>query len=510
MSHKKTQKSTAYKDKSTLAQKLQRMISVAFALIIVVIIVATYEGLDIVYLAYAAIDSFFASYEVEDAFALNSDEFFTALDDIEREHAISIEIYSSDGRFVYSSSSKEPMSSPPYNQNSVAIADSEKKNYTVIEDLGEFADNSFNLSQDITQTGKKTDYLVGTWKTENGITIKIFKVKTSVDTTAKIAVAFISFITVAVVLMALIGLRVWLKRVTKPLGEMSEITKNMSALDFSQKCKPNDVREIAILADSINEMSDSLETSLMDLQLKNKKLQDDIEQEKTIDHLRQVFISGVSHELKTPIAIIQGYAEGLKVFLETDPATAEKYCDTIISETDRMNNLVMKLLDIIKYQSGEYKVLYENFSIYELVESWFERNHEILKEKNISAKNEIAGDMICTGDSFILSTVVNNYLSNAVSHVSGDMIITASAMEIDGDKYRISIFNTGEPIAPKDIDQIWNSFYRADKSMSRAQGRFGLGLAIVASIQELHGQKYGVNNHENGVEFWFDVKKYKE
>ncbi len=511
MSKKKEIKNNQHKEQRTLSQKLQRMIAVVFALLIAVIVLATYEGLDIVYLAYAAIDSFFASYEIEDAYTENNgDSFFYEIDTIEREHAITIEIYSPENGFVYSSSYKGEMSSPPYNSNSILLSPSEKKNYEVVEDLGSFENNSFNLMQDITQTGKRTDYLVGSWKAESGITIKIFKVKSTVDTTAKIAVTFVSFVTVAVALLAMFVISAQLKRITKPLGEMSEITKNMSNLDFSQKCEATNVREISVLADSINEMSDSLETSLHDLQQKNKKLQDDIEQEKTIDQLRQVFISGVSHELKTPIAIIQGYAEGLKFFLDSDPATAEKYCDTIISETDRMNRLVMKLLDIIKYQSGEYQPLYEKFKIFEIVESWFDRNSEILKEKGVVAQNKIDRNMICSGDSFILSTVVNNYMSNAVSHVGGDMIIEATAKEIDSERYRISIFNTGEQIAPKDIDQIWKSFYRADKAMSRAQGRFGLGLAIVASIQQLHGQEYGVLNRENGVEFWFDVKKYKE
>ena len=236
------------------------------------------------------------------------------------------------------------------------------------------------------------------------------------------------------------------------------------------------------------------------IQEKNRKLQDDIEQEKTIDNLRKVFISGVSHELKTPIAIIQGYAEGLEVFLETDPEAAKKYCATIISETNRMNSLVMKLLEIIKY---------EHFNLKETADSWFERNAELLKEKGITAVNEIDDSFIAYGDTFIIPTVVNNYISNAVSHVDGKMIIRVDAKEISGDRYRVSVFNTGEQIAPKDIDHIWDSFYRADKAMSRSQGRFGLGLAIVAAIQNLHGQAYGVVNHNDGVEFWFDVKKYE-
>ena len=501
-------KKKADKNKKTLSQALTGMVSFICCLIIAVIVFVTYEGLDFVYLAYAAIESFFASYEIEDACTNKNIDFFEEMDYYENEFSISVELYTTDGRLVYSSGYKGEMSAPPYNSSSISIPDSEQKNYEIVQNLGAFNNNSFNLSKD-TRSSRNSVYLVGEWKTESGIIIKIFRIKSTVDTNAKIAVAFVSFVTVSVVLGALLVLIKIIRRITKPLGEMSEITKNMSSLDFSQKCKQNNIAEISDLSDSINEMSESLENALHDLQQKNKKLQDDIEQEKTIDRLRQVFISGVSHELKTPIAIIQGYSEGLKVFLESDPETAMKYCDTIISETERMNDLVMKLLDIIKYESGEYKILYEDFCIYELIENWFERNAEIIKEKGITAINEIDENIFCSGDRFILSTVVNNYLSNAVSHVEHAMIIRASAAEIENDRYRISIFNTGKPIAAKDIDHIWSSFYRADKAMSRAQGRFGLGLAIVAAIQKLHGEEYGVKNHKNGVEFWFDVKKKK-
>lgn len=501
-------KENTKKHKQTLNQKLSGIISTVLVLIIAAIVIATYQGLDFVYLAYAAIDCFFASYEVEDAYNDRENDFFTALDAIEREHAITIEIYSASGDFVYVSSFKGEMSYPPYGKHPLVVPSVEKKAFEIIEDLGSFENNSFNLSRDMNGS-RNTVYLVGSWVMDNGCTVKIHKIKSNVDTNAKIAVTFISFVTFTIVLIAIFVLSFFIKRITTPLTEMSQITKNMSTLDFSQKCEPNDVAEISLLADSINEMSDSLKTALIDLQQKNQKLQDDIEQEKTIDQLRQVFISGVSHELKTPIAIIQGYSEGMKMFLESDdPEMAMKYCDTIIGETERMNNLVIKLLDIIKYQSGEYKLFYEQFNIREVIESWFERGSELLREKGIKPINDVPDNMICFGDRFILSTVVNNYMSNAVSHVSGDMIIWASAKEIPDGRYRISIFNTGTPIAAKDIDQIWNSFYRADKAMSRAQGRFGLGLAIVAAIQDLHEQDYGVINHENGVEFWFDVKKF--
>ena len=171
-----------------------------------------------------------------------------------------------------------------------------------------------------------------------------------------------------------------------------------------------------------------------------------------------------------------------------------------------MNDLTMKLLDITKYESGAYQLMYGNFNLKELIGEWFDRNSKILSDKGISAINDINENYIARGDSFILSTVVNNYLSNAASHVGGKNIISASAEDF-GNRYRIYIYNTGENIAEKDIDKIWNSFYRADKSLSRSQGRFGLGLAIVAAIQKLHGHDYGVENMPDGVRFWFDVSK---
>lgn len=506
---KKKKRLKKQKNKATLSQKLLRMISVILLLAMVTIILATYKGLDVIYLAYSAIKMFYGEREITAAYEDGGSEFFLAMDNIEREYEVNVEIYAQDGKFVYASSYKGEMSEPPYNGDVIELPESEKKNYEETMDLGETNDNMFKLFRD-TESGKNSEYLVGTWKTEAGIELKIFKLKSVVDTNAQIAFTFISAVTIILLSAALIVVAIFVRHITKPLNEMSRVTHNMSKLDFSKKCAPNNVAEISLLSDSINEMSDSLETALVDLRQKNKKLQDDIEQEKTIDQLRQVFIAGISHELKTPIAIIQGYSEGLKLFLESDPEMAAKYCDTIIEETNRMNSLVMQLLDIIKYESGEYKLLYADFNLYDTVQDWIDRNSEILKEKGITAVNEIGRDFTAFGDSFILSSVVNNYMSNAVSHVSGDMRICVSAAETEKGNYRVSIFNTGTPIAAKDIDQIWNSFYRADKAMSRSQGHFGLGLAIVAAIQKLHEQEYGVLNHEDGVEFWFDVKKFDQ
>ena len=183
-------------------------------------------------------------------------------------------------------------------------------------------------------------------------------------------------------------------------------------------------------------------------------------------------------------------------------AMADSYCDTVMEEATRMNTMILKLLEITKYDSGAYEPVREDFDVRTLVQNWFDRNASILEDRgvrNLILTNAAGG--VNESDS-----VVNNYLSNALSHVEGEMRIEADCEEVDG-KHRIYVFNTGKEIQKKDIDNIWTSFYRADKSLSRSQGRFGLGLAIVASIQKLHNEKYGVENVKDGVRFWFDVKK---
>ena len=130
----------------------------------------------------------------------------------------------------------------------------------------------------------------------------------------------------------------------------------------------------------------------------------------------------------------------------------------------------------------------------------------LFQEKSISLITDISTNLYAEGDPALLRIVLNNYLSNAVSHADFEREIKVSATECK-DVYTVTVFNTGNLIDESDIDNLWQSFYRADKSHSRAEGRFGLGLSIVASIQELHKQSYSVRNVDNGVEFSFTVKK---
>ena len=494
--------------KTPISRRLYAIIAGILLFVMMGIITLTYQGLDKILLIHGAIQTVLASREINTIMVNGSDDFLAAMDSVEQNYMITVELRDRTGRLVYTTDYSGDMSFPPYTENPVELPPGHVREYTELTNLGESKGLSFKTVS--SESGGRTfEYIRLGIDADDGGKITIYKLRSDADSSVRLVVAFVSTITVFFAFFALLLMVLFIRRTTKPLAEMSHVTQKMSQLDFSQKCDDSNIEEISLLSRSINEMSDSLETALSDLQEKNEKLQRDYEQEKTIEQLREVFISGMSHELKTPIAIIQGYAEGLGMFIEDgDLETAGEYADTIVVEADRMNTLVMKLLEISRYSSGAYSPVFTSVDIHAVVGEWFERNAKTLEDKGITAVNDIPEGTVISGDSTLVATIVNNYMSNAVSHTEGEKKIIASAEKTDQGKIRIGIFNTGKPIADKDIEKIWDSFYRADKSLSRSQGRFGLGLSIVAAIQKMHEEDYGVENHPDGVEFWFEEKIY--
>ncbi len=492
------------KRQKTITARLMSSIALIF-LIAVSIISLAYSSLpNWVYYLNPAVRLYFAMDEINNAYG--TDEFLAVLKDVEKGYDSNIEIYSSDGRFIYSSLDHD-IDSLPSNLSDATTVDS-KYELTYKTTEGEISAGDKGFLIKVYDSGNiDVDFLVCYFHFDGGERIEVCMQVSQVISTTKVDFIVAFCFLMGALFIGFVTLAFYLRRFSKPIDNMCEITERMAKLDFSRKCPPTKLIEMTQLSESINVLSDNLDKALGDLEKKNRKLQQDIENEKTIDNLRQTFISGISHELKTPIAIIQGYAEGAKMFFEAgNPETAGEYCDIIANESVRMNNMVMKLLEITKYDSGAYEPVREDFSLREMVDEWCERNEVVFAEKKISALNFVDESFIGNGDVIILASVLNNYLSNAISHIDGQRRIVCRAEDM-GDKYRLFVYNTGEHISSKDIDKIWTSFYRADKSLSRSQGRFGLGLAIVASIQKLHGEKYGVSNVENGVEFWFDIKK---
>ncbi len=428
-------------------------------------------------------------------------DFLQGLSDLENKYSISLEIYDANDHLVYSSDSNPDHYGEDTDQSLI-------RHYELIASSDIGVNRHFEIQRDLASSFQM-EYIVYVSTLENNYTVKAYKMKSPVDEGVQMAIQTVAFTAIGIIFISAIIIRLFSVRFTNPLKEISAVTQKMAQLDFSKRCPPSRTKEIAVLSNSVNVMSESLQATLEDLREKNKKLQDDYEKEKTLEHLRFDFITGASHELKTPIAIIQGYAEGLTYFVDSDPETAKQYAETIVGETKRMNDLVLRLLEIIRYDSGDYIINRAVFDVHDLVQEWFTREENILAEKQIRYMNTIPQGLMGSGDAMLLGVAVSNYLSNGVSHIGGERLLKTWCTDT-GTAYRISVFNTGDPIADKDIDKIWSSFYRADKSMSRKEGRFGLGLAAVSSIQHLHGQAFGVENMEGGVRFWFDIEKASE
>lgn len=487
-----------------ITARLMSSIVLIFFISVSIISVAYYSLPDWVYYLNPAVRLYFAVDEIESAYGLSN--FTDVLKDVEKGYDSNIEIYDKNGRFIYSSLDQDSSRLPLDISKADTVDSKYKLTYKTSQGAVSTGDKGFLIK--VYDSGNiDVDFLVCYFHFSGGERIEVCMQVSQVMSTTKIdfIVAFVFLI--SALFIGFIILIFYLRRFSKPIDNMCVITDRMSCLDFSQKLPPTKLTEMTQLSENINTLSDVLDKALNDLSEKNEKLKQDIENERTIDNLRQIFVSGISHELKTPIAIIQGYAEGAKMFFEAgNTEAALEYCDIIANESVRMNNMVMRLLEITKYDSGAYEPQRENFSLKELVDEWYVRNSAILSEKEITAENAVEEEFTGNGDTIILASVLNNYLSNAVSHIAGAKKIVCRAEDM-GESYRLYVFNTGENIEEKHLDKIWNSFYRVDKAMSRSQGRFGLGLAIVASIQRLHGEAYGVENRENGVEFWFDIKK---
>ncbi len=332
-------------------------------------------------------------------------------------------------------------------------------------------------------------------------------IRTSVESmqdSVRIANRFLLYAGILVLCVASGAMLVLSGRIVRPIRQLSEIAGRMSGLDFSTKYEVRTNDEIGELGESINHISEKLEETICDLKSANNRLQSDIEEKVQADEIRKEFLANVTHELKTPIALISGYAEGLKDCINDDPESREFYCDVIMDEAGKMNSMVKKLLTLNQIEFGNQVVELKRFDICEVIRSVLNSSEVLIKNKGAKLLVNAVGPMNVWADEYMVEEVFTNYLTNALNHCDNEMIVDVKA-EKKENSVRISVFNTGKPIPEEDIDKIWIKFYKVDKARTREYGGSGIGLSIVKAIMEAHNKPYGVLNHANGVEFWFEL-----
>lgn len=355
-----------------------------------------------------------------------------------------------------------------------------------------------------TDSRLKSDYLVLWGNLQNGNMVLMRTAVESIKESVEIANRFLAYVGITAVVLCAVIIYIVTRRITNPILQLADISKRMTNLDFDAKFHSEGKNEIDLLGEHMNQLSAALEQTISELKSANNELKIDIEKKTEIDEMRKEFISNVSHELKTPIALIQGYAEGLQECINDDADSREFYCEVIMDEADKMNQLVKNLLTLNQLESGGDQVVFERFDLMEVLRGVINATVILREQSNVSLEVKGTGPFYVWADEFKTEQVLTNYISNAIHYASGEKRIEISV--ISGEEVtRVEVFNTGEHIPETELAHIWDKFYKVDKARTREYGGNGIGLSIVKAIMDSFHRECGVSNEAQGVKFWFEL-----
>lgn len=406
----------------------------------------------------------------------------------------------------------------------VLIFDSvHEKIYTTISDESQMMESLNEMLKSVREASDKIQYMPGKYVIKlhhdtlinadyydligtlnNGYTIILRSPIARVESTMHVVNTVFIYIAVGLIIFGSVFILIFSNIFSAPLKRLSHAARRMTQLDFDVKVPVLTKDEIGELGTYMNEMSRKLEYTISELKAANIELERDIEKKKQIDEMRKEFLSHVSHELKTPIALIQGYAEGLKDNLFDDQESKEFYADVIIDEAHKMNSLVKKLLTLNEIEFGDNPLKIERFELVNFIQDIIDASRILIDDAGAKVIFEEEGPVYVWADEYMIEEVFTNYLTNAVHYVSQNGTIRVWFEHI-GTDVRICVYNSGNQIAEEDIDKLFIKFYKADKARTREYGGNGIGLSIVAATMEAHGKQYGVYNVEDGVVFYFDL-----
>lgn len=362
----------------------------------------------------------------------------------------------------------------------------------------------------VKENDTKINYIIVSAYLDNGYKLYMRTPTADLQESARISNNVLIVIGSAVIIISGIIASFISRKFAAPILELNSIAQRMSNLDFSQKYQVNDTDdEMNNLGKSINIMSEKLENTIKQLTVNNSELEKDIERKSKIDEMRKQFISDVSHELKTPIALIQGYAEGLVENVNVDDESREFYANVILDEANKMDRLVKQLLELMKLEYGKRDFNNESFDIVALINEVIKKCNVMVVENNIKIYFNCKNVIMAYADIFYVEQILMNYITNAIRYskeVNGERKIEINIyLDTEKNKIRVSIFNSGDNIEEKELQRIWGRFYKVDSSRNREKGGTGIGLAFVKAIMNNYQNEYGAVNKENGVEFFFEL-----
>lgn len=438
-----------------------------------------------------------AAYEEYD---LTSDRYLKVFRNICASGNFSILVLNEDSTEWVSSSSLEDFS---YQINTLKYNSLDKNNLEIL-----LSKKNYAIVKQV-DSRSQVEYLILSGIFEDGAYIYMRTPLEGIRDSVEITTRFLQMIEIGTLIVAVIVILFVARSITRPVHKLTKISKQMKELDFEVKYEKDlfSPREVDELGNNMNEMSLALEHSILELKAANLSLRKDIEKKEQIDNMRKEFLSNVSHELKTPLALIQGYSEGLKEGV-VDEGDRDYYCDVIIDETQKMNAMVRKLLSLNQLEFGNELLEIVRFDLSEMIRGKIRSLEYLMKDKDLQIEFEEASCYV-VADEYMIEEVLTNYLTNAMNHVDEQRRIKISYLFENG-IVRICVYNSGKTIPEDELQRIWEKFYKVDKARTREYGGNGIGLSIVQAIMERHGQKYGVNNRGEGVEFWFELECAKK
>ena len=346
--------------------------------------------------------------------------------------------------------------------------------------------NKYTISK-IKDTQNGLTYVLLSATLDNGYLLYIRIPINSIQESVKISNNFLYLMAGFAILIAAVIVSYVSRKFTEPILELNAIAKKMANLDFSHKYRITDADdEINNLGKSINMMSDKLERTIKQLRSTNIELEKDIEEKSKIDEMRKSFISDVSHELKTPITSIMGYADTL-LEGEYDKETQNKFLNVIATEARRMARLVTDLLTLSRYDSNKKRAQKESFDLGELVKKCQDKLGIEIKKKNHKVNCFVTADVPPVyADKYDIERVVLNILTNSIKYTPDGGEIKIYVGFVYNDAY-IKVFDNGIGIPEEDLSRIFERFYRVDKARTREMGGTGLGLSIAKEILDKNG-----------------------
>ena len=389
---------------------------------------------------------------------------------------------------------------------------SELESESLEEGINEIYNFCIDYSANAELKGNDTVYRFGEATNEEGTTQTISSGVTFIDsnenyilslsvsegTVNQIMVTFLKItpaILLLIFLISIISAQIISRVITKPVIDISYISKKLTKLDMTWRCNTSRTDEIGILANNLDTMAKRLNETLNELTVANKQLQKDIEKEKEREKLQTEFFRAVSHELKTPLTIIKGELEGM-ICEVREYKDKKKYLKHSLKVANEMENLIKEILSVAMMKDENFKLNMKNLNFTNIIKKAYRKYQGIAEDKGIEIITDIQDDYEFTGD--------ERLLENAISNVVGNAVIYSPKNEkvfIDFNEKVMKIENTGIHIEKEALKQLFNPFFRVDKARSRNTGGSGLGLYITKTIFDYHNISYKVENTKRGVLF---------